>query len=209
MRQRQSTLRLILMIVVGLVATIITGVLGAWPYAPTVGWCFAALLFSTWVWLSIGRLDAAETKAQASREEPSRATAELLVLLLNIASLFSIVFVLTNASSAHGVGRVLLATLALVSVALSWFLLHTLYTLHYARQYYTADRGIEFNQTDPPQYTDFAYVAFTLGMTYQVSDTNISSHAIRLMVFRHSLMSFVFGSIILASAINLVVQLGN
>lgn len=196
------------MLVVGVIASIVTGVLGEWPYAPTVGWCFAALLFSSWVWLSIGRQDATQTQAHASREEPSRATADLLVSLLNIASLFSIIFVLANASNNHGFARVLLAALALTSVALSWILLHTLYTLRYARLYYTADRGIEFNQPDPPQYTDFAYVSFTLGMTYQVSDTNITSHAIRVTALRHTLMSFVFGAIILASAINLVVQLG-
>ncbi len=197
------------MLVVGVVSAIVTGVLGAWAYAPTVGWCFASLLYSVWVWISISRLDPAETRTHASREEPARGIADLLVLLLSIASLFSVAFVLVHAANAHGTAKGVLATLALVSVALSWILLHTLYTLRYAREYYTGtEGGIDFNQETQPQYTDFAYLSFTLGMTYQVSDTDITNHAIRVTALRHTLLSFVFGSIILASTINLVVQLG-
>jgi uncharacterized membrane protein len=102
----------------------------------------------------------------------------------------------------------LLAALAVGSVALSWLLVHTLFTLRYARLYYRgAVGGINFNQAEPPQYTDFAYLAFTLGMTFQVSDTNIQNHEIRSTALRHSLLSFVFGSIILATIINLVAGL--
>jgi uncharacterized membrane protein len=209
MRNRRSTLRLIVMLVVGVIAGIITGVLGEWVYAPTVGWAIATLVYSTWVWLSIGRQNPQQTAAHASAEEPNRAIADLLVLILSVASLFSVAVVLVSASSATGAIRGLLATLALVSVALSWILLHTLFTLRYARQYYTAGKGIDFNQGDPPRYTDFAYLSFTIGMTYQVSDTNISSHVIRATALRHSLLSFVFGSVILASTINLVVNLSH
>jgi len=197
------------MLVVGVVAAIITGSFGEWVYAPTVGWAAAALVYSTWVWLSIARQDPKQTASHASREEPNRAVADLLVLILSVASLFAVVVVLLNAASAPGAGKGLLAALALVSVALSWILLHTLFTLRYARQYYTASKGIDFNQDDPPQYTDFAYLSFTIGMTYQVSDTNISSHTIRATALRHSLLSFVFGSVILASMINLVVNLSH
>jgi uncharacterized membrane protein len=207
MRQRHTTLRLLVMLLVGVIAAIVTGALGEWVYAPTVGWAVAALVYSTWVWASIGRQDATQTAAHAIREEPNRATADLLVLGLSVASLFAVVVVLANAASVAGAGKALLATLALVSVALSWILLHTLYTLRYARLYYTSGQGIDFNQAEPPQYTDFAYLSFTLGMTYQVSDTNITTHAIRATALRHSLLSFVFGSVILASTINLVVNL--
>jgi uncharacterized membrane protein len=197
------------MLLVGIVATIVTGSLGEWAYAPTVGWCFSALLYSSWVWLSVGPLNAAETRAHASREEPARGIADLLVLLLSIASLFSVGFVLVHAAQSNGVAKGILAALALASVALSWILLHTLYTLRYASQYYTANDGIDFNQEAPPRYTDFAYLSFTLGMTYQVSDTNITNHAIRATALRHSLLSFVFGSVILAATINLIAGLSN
>jgi uncharacterized membrane protein len=207
MGKRHSTVRLVIMLIVGVGAMIVTASFGQWAYAPTVGWCFAAALYSSWVWLRVGSMNASQTKDHASQEEPSRGTADALVILLSVASLFSIVFVLVQASHSHGLAKGLLATLALVSVALSWILLHTLYTLRYARQYYLGNKGIDFNQDEPPQYTDFAYLAFTLGMTYQVSDTDISNHVIRVTVLRHVLLSFVFGSVILATTINLVAGL--
>ena len=209
MHRYHTTVRLILMLVIGIIATLVTGSLGAWAYGPTVGWCFAALLYSSTVWLRIAKLDATQTQKQASMEEPARATADLLVILLSVASLFSVAFVLVQASQAHGLAKGLLAALALVSVALSWILLHTLYTLRYASQYYTANKGIDFNQDAPPRYADFAYLSFTLGMTYQVSDTNITNHTIRSTVLRHTLLSFVFGSVILATTINLVAGLSH
>ena len=197
------------MLVIGIIATLITGSFGEWAYAPTVGWCFASLFYSSLVWVRVAKLDAAETRARASREEPARGIADLLVILLSVASLFSVAFVLVHAAQATGVAKGLLAALALVSVALSWILLHTLYTLRYASQYYTAGKGIDFNQDAPPRYTDFAYVSFTLGMTYQVSDTDITNHTIRSTVLRHTLLSFVFGSVILATTINLVAGLSH
>jgi uncharacterized membrane protein len=192
---------MVAMLVIGVIATLVTGAVGEWAYAPTVGWCFASLL--------VGRLDPQQTRANASREEPARGVADLLVILLSIASLFSVAFVLVQAAQTTGVAKVLLATLALVSVALSWVLLHTLYTLRYASQYYTADGGIDFNQDRPPQYTDFAYLSFTLGMTYQVSDTNVTNFAVRKTILRHTLLSFVFGSVILATTINLIAGLSH
>lgn len=209
MRHRKSSVRLVVMLIVGVVATIITASFGEWAYAPTVGWCLAAAVYASWVWIVIGRQDADQTKTHATTEEPRRATAELLVLLLSIVAVFSVAFVLVQASSSQGTAKLLLVLLALVSVALSWLLLHTLFTLRYARLYYGAGSGggIDFNQKEPPQYTDFAYLAFVLGMTFQVSDTDITNHTIRVTALRHSLLSFVFGTIILASTVNLVAGL--
>jgi uncharacterized membrane protein len=196
------------MLVVGVIATIITASYGEWAYAPTVGWSLAAAVYSVWVWIVIGKKDAKQTRALASSEEPSRSVADLLVLLLSIGALFSVGFVLVQAGHSQGTAKILLAALALVSVALSWVLLHTLYTLRYAELYYTGvGGGINFNQKEDPQYTDFAYLAFVLGMTFQVSDTNVTNHVIRVAILRHSLLSFLFGSVILASTVNLVAGL--
>jgi uncharacterized membrane protein len=204
----RKNLRLMVMLIVGVIATLITGLFGEWAFAPTVGWCFSAAVYSSWVWIVIRSMDAAKTEEIASAEEPSRSIADLLVVILSLASLFSVAFVLVEASSSHGSMKVLLAVLALVSVALSWILLHTLFTLRYAVLYYNGSPGgIDFNQKEGPQYTDFAYLAFVLGMTYQVSDTNLTNHRMRTEVLKHSLLSFVFGSVILASTINLIAGL--
>jgi uncharacterized membrane protein len=209
MTNRHSIVRVIVMMIVGIVVGVTAGILGWWTIAPTLGWSAAALVYSTWVWIKIHGFDAAETRSHATREEPSRSVADALVLILGIVSLASVALVLIPAASTNGIERGLLAALAIVSVALSWILLHTLYTLRYARLYYAEDGGINFNQTAPPSYTDFAYFSFTLGMTFQVSDTNIGSSVIRATVLRHALLSFVFGSVILATTINLVAGLSS
>jgi uncharacterized membrane protein len=209
MRGRHTTLKLMVMFAVGVVATGITAAFGEWAFAPDVGWCCAAAAYSLWVWLSIGRQNATQTREHASREDPNRETADLLILLLSIASLFAVVFVLVTASNSHGLAKGLLAALAVLSVALSWVLLHTLYTLRYARLYYQGGKGIDFNQKEEPQYSDFAYLAFVLGMTYQVSDTNLTNHVIRVTALKHSLLSFLFGSVILATTINLIAGLSS
>jgi uncharacterized membrane protein len=87
-------------------------------------------------------------------------------------------------------------------------MVHTIYTLRYADLYYTGSGGIDFNQTDDPDYSDFAYLAFTIGMTYQVSDTNLQTKVIRHTALRHAMLSFVFGTAIIAMTINIVAGLG-
>jgi uncharacterized membrane protein len=178
-RRHLTALRFVEMLVAGTIAAIATGAAGWWEYAPTVGWAAAALAYSLRVWLHIWRHDAEQTRENASREDPERGVTDVLIVMISVASLFSVGFVLVQASMVHGAQQVVLAALAVVSVALSWILLHTLYALRYARMYYAHGAGISFNQDEAPRYTDFAYLAFTLGMTYQVSDTNISRSDIR------------------------------
>ncbi|MEO8707623.1 MAG: DUF1345 domain-containing protein, partial [Lacisediminihabitans sp.] len=179
-----------------------------WQYAAAIGWIAASVVYSGWTWIIIGRVDAAMTQRYASREDPTRGVSDLLIVLLSIASLSTVMITLVQASSAHGAMKGILAGIALGSVAFSWILLHTLFTLHYARTYYTdGGKGVDFNQDDPPRYIDFAYLSFTLGMTYQVSDTNLTTFRIRSLALRHALLSFLFGSIILATTINLIVGL--
>jgi uncharacterized membrane protein len=196
------------MVAVGILAALATGLLDHWLLAPAIGWAVAAVLYIGWVWVSIAPMDAATTAAHATREDPSRGVTDLLLILASLASLGSILIVLLQARVAVGAGQVLLAALAVIGVALSWVLVHTLFTLRYASLYYAdEDGGINFNQPEPPRYADFAYLSFTLGMTFQVSDTALTSTTLRAVALRHALMSFLFGSIILATLINLVAGL--
>jgi uncharacterized membrane protein len=205
---RRTRERLAWMVAIGVVAAVATGLAWSWEYAPLIGWAAAATTFSAWVWLVLGRLDADQTQRHSTAEDPSRAMIDTLLLLANVASLAAVVVVLVQAAAAHGAAKAILAALAVLSVALSWVLVQTLYTLRYASLFYAAPiGGIDFNQDDPPTYEDFAYLSFTLGMTYQVSDTNLSGRVMRATVLRHSLLSYLFGSVILASTINLVVGL--
>ena len=101
-----------------------------------------------------------------------------------------------------------LIALGVLSVALSWALVHTVFTLRYARSFYSApDGGIDFNEDDAPTYLDFAYLALTIGMTFQVSDTNLTTKRIRRIALVHAMFSYLFGAIIVALVINVVSSL--
>lgn len=154
-----------MMLLGALAAGVVTGVAGSWGYAPLAGWDIAALIFTVWVWLAIRPMSSAATARHATREDPGHSGTDLIVIA-SVASLAAVGFVLMQASSAKGGQQDLLAGLGVASVALSWFTVHTLFTLRYARLYYTGkDGGVNFNQDAAPRYLDFAYLAFTIGMT--------------------------------------------
>jgi uncharacterized membrane protein len=116
--------------------------------------------------------------------------------------------VLVEAGNSSGAAKSLQAALSLASVVLSWSVVHTVFTLRYAHLYYAgSDGGVDFNQDGPPRYADFAYVGFTIGMTFQVSDTELTATDVRVTALRHALLSYLFGAVILAATINLVAGL--
>ncbi len=208
-RTARSQARLLVVLGLGIAVAVVTGLFGEWKYSALVGWDAMATLFSVATWLSVRNMNAADTATHASREDPSQPISDILLIAASVASLVAVAVVLVAANSAHGSRRWLLAGLAAASVALSWLLIHTLFTLAYARLYHRGDTGISFNQHDPPRYTDFAYLAFTIGMTFQVSDTAIGSSAIRAAALRHALLSYLFGAVILATTVNFVVSLSS
>ena len=178
---------------------------GAGRPAPLIGWDILALVYGSWTWATVWKLDPEGAAADAKREDPSRDQADLVVLGAAIASLIAVGAVLFGAGGESGYGKYLLAGLALASVFVSWAIVHTVFTLKYARLYY-ADPvgGIDFNGTGAPDYPDFAYLSFTIGMTFQVSDTDIQSKPIRRTALRHAWLSFPLVAVIIATSINLV-----
>jgi uncharacterized membrane protein len=206
----RASIRVIVAAVVGIAGAVVTGMLGSWDYAPSVGWDCGATVFLAWTWTVVATMDAAQTASHATREDPSKRATQLLVLGASIASLVAVGYLLVQASTANGAAQGLAAALGVLSVVISWLVVHTLFTLRYALVYYTGnERGVDFNQTAPPRYTDFAYLAFTVGMTFQVSDTTLTTHAIRSTALRHALLSYLFGSLILAATVNLVASLAS
>jgi uncharacterized membrane protein len=207
-----SGIRTSVMIASGVVAAVITGVFGQWAYAASVGWAVACAVYVTWVWVKISRMGGEQTKRHASAEDPARTTSDTLLLIASIASLAALVLLLGQTKNASPPGKDLIALLGVTSVALSWFFVHTLYTLRYAVLYYNEPggrHGIDFNEDAAPRYLDFAYLSFTVGMTFQVSDTDISSQRIRAAILRHMLLSYLFGAVIIATSVNLVASLAS
>lgn len=171
-------------------------------------WDVAALLYVVWVWTTIWRLDAERTARLAERQDPTRATADVMLLAAAVVSLVAVALVLATAAKAKGAAQDVHLCLGLASVVVSWIVVHTVFTLRYAALYYVdEDGGVDFNQDEPPRYSDFAYLAFTVGMTFQVSDTDIQLPQIRRTITRHALLSFMFSTGILATTVNLVASL--
>ena len=192
---------------------LIAGVLssiGPVPLGLLAGWDAACLVYLALVWFNVGRMDAEQTDARASSDDPARPVADLLLLTAAVASLVAVGFVLVRASQEQGGGELALVGLGLGSVVVSWALVHTIFMLRYAYLYYRGtDGGVDFNGATAPDYLDFAYLAFTLGMTFQVSDTAIKDRTIRRTALRHALLSYLFGTGILATTVNLVASLSS
>jgi uncharacterized membrane protein len=206
-RYREATSATVLGGLVGAVAVGI-GVTISWVLAPAVAWVIGVAAYVTWVWVRVMRLGPADTASHARRDDPTRSLTRALLVTATVASFAAVAQLMTNSRADDPAEASVFAGAALLTVAASWVLVHVLFTLHYADVFYRdGETGVDFNQSVPPQYRDFAYLAFTLGMTYQVSDTSLTSSAMRQLALRHALLSFVFGVGILAATINLVSSL--
>ena len=173
-----------------------------------LGWDVAVVLYLAWTFSSVAGLDPSDTAQLAKREDPSTPVAELVILGAGTAALAAVGLALVKAGQTAGGMKAYLVTIGLLSVVLSWTVVHTVYALRYARAYYSEPvGGIQFNEAEPPNYVDFAYYSFTVGMTFQVADTNITLRAIRRTTLHHALLSYLFGSALLGLVINVVATL--
>jgi uncharacterized membrane protein len=193
----------------GAAAGTLTAVVGPWWLGPLVAWDVAAAVQLAWTWSLIWGLSASETSAHATKESPGRANTDLLLLAGSIVSLVAVGLVLIRANQQTGLDKGLLVGTSVLSIVLAWSTVHTVYALRYAQLYYRSDRkGIDFNEESAPSYPDFAYIALTIGMTFQVSDTDLTTTTFRRLAIRHALLSYMFGALIIAATINLIAGLG-
>jgi len=205
MRTIYALTRLSLSLAVGLAVGLLTP-RQVWEIPVLSGWSGFCAAFLVSLWPLILRASPQQTEAVAMREDEGRAVSAAVVTTGAVMSLAGVLFALSRAEEVRQGSPVLagsLTGLAVLVVALSWVVVHTLYTLHYAKRYYEdGKQGVNFNDPEPPNYQDFAYLAFTVGMTFQVSDTNITTRNMRRLVWQHGLLSYVFGTVIIAVTIN-------
>jgi uncharacterized membrane protein len=199
--------RLLISLGLGAVTGAVVAVLGAPELAPLAAWTVAAGTLLFWVWRLCWPQDPAGTERIAEAEGRTRAT-DSEVLVAAVASLAAVVVAMVRSSS-QGPAAVAAVVVGLVVVVLSWALVNTVFAFKYARLYYIdEDGGIDFRQEAPPAYSDFAYLAFTVGMSFAVSDTEPTSSAVRKVVLGHALLSYLFGAVVFAVAVNVVTNLG-
>jgi len=181
-----------------------------WAIHLLSGWDAAGISLLLLAWWRIWHETAVETRRHAAAEDPGRTLVWLLVLLASTVSLFAAGFVMRRAHdiAPNGTAFCLLLGLCLTAVVSAWALTHTAYSLRYAHLYYRDDEdgegGLEFPGKLDPDGFDFAYFSFTLGMCFQVSDVCVTNRGIRRTVLSHALLSFLYNTVVLALALNLM-----
>ncbi|MHA7666913.1 DUF1345 domain-containing protein [Mycolicibacterium sp. HS_4_1] len=194
-------------LIAGLIVGAAIGVLtDRWPVGLLAVVITTAAGYVIWALAVLWRMNPERTRAHAGEADVDDEVGDIVLLLILTASLTAIGILLWSANDAD---KASYAGLSLAAILAAWASLHTMYTARYARLYYDGDPGgIDFNNPGfDPQYSDFYYFSFNLGMTYQVSDTNVTTSQIRAEVLRHCLFSYIYGTVIIACTINLVINL--
>ncbi len=177
-------------------------------------WIAFAFTYLITGWIILFHRPIDSIRQSAKKDDGSKLFVSLMVLLSSFAS-YCMVLLLMVSHSEENTNPILFVLICISGILLSWFMVHTLYTFHYAHMYYDeapGDKakdaeGLEFPQKEAPDYLDFAYFAFVIGCTFQVSDVEISSRSIRRVVLVHQLISFGMNTFVVALTINLVAGL--
>jgi len=171
----------------------------------------AAVLFNAWI--VVFTCSPAQIRQIASKEDSSRLFVFVIVLISSLASMVTVLFLVLSKSSSPD--RDLYIAVAIAGMLLSWIMVHTTFCFHYAYMYYGNDdeqpethaEGLDFPDEKAPDYLDFAYFAFVIGMTFQVSDVVITSREIRRQVLVHGLLAFALNTFVVALSVNLIAGL--
>ena len=179
-------------------------------------WDTFAFFVLVLAWIVIARTPQTKLRAQARTQDISHRLISIFVVVAASVALFAVGFLIGTNKAAPQPHLTAHLILTLSTVVFSWMLVHTVFGLHYAHVFYGdsdepgEDRhagGLEFPGKRPPNYFDFAYFAFVIGMTCQVSDVQITSRRLRRLTLLHSVLSFGFNTVILALLINTVSSL--
>lgn len=205
-----SARRVLASLAAGSVVALVVALLTSPRLILLVAWTAAVALLLARVWRVSWPQDARGTKRLAEQELATRSTDALLIAAA-VASLVVVAVALVQSSGQRSGTSVASVVLGVVSVVLSWALVNTVFAFKYARLYYLDEpdaEGIDFRQDHDPTYVDFAYMAFTVGMAYSVPETEPTATRIRRVALGHALLSYGFGTGVMAVAINLVTNLG-
>lgn len=175
-----------------------------------ISWNVFCLIVLAIDWIIFWNTPSKQIRTQAQLEDSSRLVTFIIVLIATLASLLAVTILLLQSKGEH---KALHVTVAVIGMAFSWLLVHTIFTVRYAHIYYgdskenenTHAGGLDFPDEDEkenPDFIDFAYFSFVLGMTFQVSDVQITSKRLRRLVLMHSLVSFIYNTGIVALTIN-------
>lgn len=184
-----------------------------WLIVSMIVWNAFALFFILTSWTVFFTRSAKQMRLRAPQEDGSRIFVFLLIVVSSFACMFAVLLlVLSGDELTPGITYV---PVAIVSMLFSWVLVHTTFCFHYTHLYYSDDPdnpqthagGFEFPNEKEPDFLDFAYFSFIIGMTFQVSDVSVSSRRLRRLTLLHSLLSFCLNTFVVALVINLIAGL--
>jgi uncharacterized membrane protein len=204
----RARLRLFASGALGIVVTTALAVLTDWRPATRllVGWDIAVALYLGLAFSVMARADVHRIRRNAALQDEGQFAILMLTVAAALASLAAILAQLGTPAGGVGGRQPMNLVLAALTIMLSWAFIHTIFALHYAHEFYdeSAGRGMEFPGGDPePDYWDFIYFSFVIGMTSQVSDVGVTSKVIRRTVAAHGIVSFVFNAALLALTVNI------
>lgn len=182
-----------------------------WPFRALLGWCAGAAVYLVLAWWLAEVFDAKSTRQRAQAQDEPSVVLFGVMLLAVLACVASITLLLQQIKELAGTERVLHMALAMTALALSWLFIQTLFAFRYAHRYYQEEKrrepdgpGLVFPNQPNPDYFDFLYYSFVIGMTSQVSDVQVSSREMRRLTLGHSILSFAFNVLIVALTINVL-----
>jgi len=202
--------RLLFGLVVGLVTAALPLPL-VWQLRGLLGWIVGVAFYLALAWWLCECFDAKRTRQRAQAQDETSVVLFMLMLLASMACVAAIVVMMQQGSELSGVERSLHVVLSVVALIISWLFIQTIFAFHYAHRYYQEEKrkepggpGLEFPGGLDPDYFDFLYYAYVVGMTSQVSDVQVTSREMRRLTLVHSVLSFGFNMLVLALGINVV-----
>lgn len=196
---------------VGIIAWLAAKYLGAPRGAHLLlGWDSAATVYLLTTWSLFLKADEAEVRSRAAQEDEGVPILLLIVLAAIIASLGAVIDAMIAARNLADTTRAFIGACAGATLVLSWLVLQSVFVLHYAHRHFGAGPGkggIQFPGEPPSSYMDFAYLAFSVGATFQVSDNSILTTRLRRLVTAHAATAYFYNTAILALGINIIASL--
>lgn len=172
-----------------------------------LSWIAFAFPYTLMNLLIVFKRTVAQIKKTAMADDGNSAFVLLMILLASFASVFTVLLLIISKEQ-QPYDKVLFSVTALSGMLISWIMIHTVFTFHYAHMYYNdgkkAARGLAFPGDEDPDYLDFAYFSFVIGCTFQVSDVEITSKPMRHLALLHGLLSFGLNTFVVALIVNLV-----
>ncbi|MEP6626894.1 MAG: DUF1345 domain-containing protein [Ginsengibacter sp.] len=180
-----------------------------------IGWDTFSICMITMSWITFFNTNSKQIRQQSRVQDSKRSLVFIIIVISTLASFLAVLLLIVTKKHENG-GSTWHLPIAIAGMLFSWILIHTVFTLRYAHIYYgdhatklnTHAGGLEFPEDSLPEYLDFAYFSFVLGMTFQVSDVQVTSKRLRRFALFHGLLSFGFNTIMIALTINLIAGFG-